>query len=184
MAAEDVLEKEHGKLRLQAMQKIVEEAHNRGIEVFVVVGASAKPMALLFNHVWKALYPTEKLPKLVSLRRDMPILAKIKDKRIMLFDEMAAGGDTMSAARKLFEKIGAKNITTAVIAAGVPGIADVVGLPWLSLRTREEIVFFKHRQFLQKKYRRSREAIRAHLKLKQIRKHLAELGAKARKKPR
>lgn len=181
-------------LRLNAMKKIVRAVRRKRIETFVSIGASAKPTALFFQYVWKATYPKKDPPLVVHLgqfiRRDQilklysdanvgkkllqykSILKEKINGRIMLFDELARSGTTLRLAKRIFERAGARNLTTAALFANkrlsiadpfFPGesllmvkkTANVIGRVERSLKRAEKASYWKNRDL---------NAVNAHLK--------------------
>ena len=54
--------------------KIVKEAHKRKVKAVVIAGASGSPVGTFFRHVWKILYPKERLPRFYGLELTDKIL--------------------------------------------------------------------------------------------------------------
>lgn len=125
------------KLRLRAMKRVVKAAHRKKIDLLVAVGRSASTTAPFFSDVWQALYPREKSPMILLLQNfferhmalkiysdsgaglkllaENPVIGKYLATRIMLYDEMAQGGSTLRLAKAVFERAGAKRLTTAAL---------------------------------------------------------------------
>jgi len=208
------------RMRLKAMTRIVKAAHAKKIDTFVSVGASAKPINLLFIHLWKELYPKEAMPKMVSLGKlintitpkffkdpnsaeilleQRPILRERMNGRIMLFDDFAKSGNTIVFAKKVFQTLGAKNVTTAVLFTKnrfsysdphtgklrLAKVANVIGTV-KSIEKSEELSYYKKRALLGvslKKARGMNRVKRTRENAKQIRAHLKEIAqGKTRRK--
>lgn len=105
--------------------RLIKFAREKNVDVIVVGGTSAQPVAYLFRYLWGQLFPKEKEPKFYALgtiprkasdERELARLIKgrfpsiANANRIMILEEFAASGRTAEQIKKALQAIGKKAV--------------------------------------------------------------------------
>ncbi len=98
----DILEESHREALRKAATKVVDAMHGFKPDAILLCGTSSQPAFSLVAEAWRRRYPGKPLP------RTMPVtMAKhsdVKEKRIVLFDEIVVTGISLQRAREAIEK--------------------------------------------------------------------------------
>lgn len=194
------LTEEEKKLIAEGVFEIVKFAEKNNVRVVIVAGSSAQPVAWLFRHFWRELFPKKPMPTFYALgtmpsayllspekiakklAHLFPSLKHKKGQNALILEEFISTGKTVENIKKSLQKLEFKNILTAALFATERGkkradfVAHVFGrAPFFhGVRKRHLMRALTLRRFGGKEYK---DHIRHHRrKIDELRKEIREIS--------